>query len=77
MTPQVTPVSSRDRETVLETLLIQAELGQDEMVRTGIAALHPADIAELLNAIEEPELKQKIFHFLLNCEKDKLRLLYS
>jgi hypothetical protein len=28
MTPQVTPVSSRDRETVLETLLIQAELGR-------------------------------------------------
>jgi len=65
MTPQVTPVSSRDRETVLETLLIQAELGQDEAVRAGIAALHPADVAELLDAIEEPELKQKIFHFLL------------
>jgi magnesium transporter len=33
-------------------------------VRVGIAALHPADIAELLDALEEPELKQKIFHFL-------------
>jgi magnesium transporter len=64
MTPQVTPISSRDRETVLETVLIQAELGQDEMVRAGIASLHPADVAELLDAIEEPELKQKIFNFL-------------
>jgi magnesium transporter len=64
MTPQVTPISSHDRETVLETLLIQAELGQDEAVRAGIAALHPADIAELLDALEEPELKQKIFSFL-------------
>ena len=65
MIPQVTPVSSRERETILETLLIQAELGQDEAVRTGIAALHPADIAELLNALEEPELKRQIFHCLL------------
>jgi magnesium transporter len=64
MTPHVTPISSRDRETVLETVLIQAELGQDEMVRAGIASLHPADVAELLDAIEEPELKQKIFNFL-------------
>jgi magnesium transporter len=64
MTPQVTPLSSRDRETALETVLIQAELGQDEMVRAGIASLHPADVAELLDVIEEPELKQKIFNFL-------------
>lgn len=64
MTAQVTPVSSRDRETVLETLLIQAEFGQDEAVRAGIAVLHPADVAELLDAIEETELKQKIFSFL-------------
>lgn len=64
MTPHVTPVSSRDRETVLETLLIQAEFGLDEAVRAGIATLHPADVAELLDAIEEPELKQKIFSFL-------------
>jgi magnesium transporter len=61
MNPQVTPASPRERETLLETLVIQAELGQDELVRTGVAALHPADIAELLNALEEPELKQKIF----------------
>jgi magnesium transporter len=64
MTPHVTPVSSHERETVLETLLIQAEFGQDEAVRAGIAVLHPADVAELLDAIEEPELKQKIFSFL-------------
>jgi magnesium transporter len=61
MNPQVTPASPRERETLLETLVIQAELGQDELVRTGVAALHPADIAELLDALEEPELKQKIF----------------
>ena len=61
MNPQIVPTSSRDRETVLETLVIQAELGQDELVRAGVATLHPADVAELLNVLEEPELKQKIF----------------
>jgi len=29
----------------LEHLVIQAELGQDEIVRTGVVALHPADTA--------------------------------
>ena len=61
MNPQVTPTSPRERETLLETLVIQAELGQDELVRAGVAMLHPADIAELLDALEEPELKQHIF----------------
>ncbi|MGE0820683.1 MAG: magnesium transporter [Candidatus Binatia bacterium] len=61
MNPQVAPISPAERETILETLVIQAELGQDKLVREGIASLHPADIAELLNALEEPELKQKIF----------------
>ena len=48
----------------LEHLVIQAELGQDEIVRTGIAGLHPADTAELLNVLEEPEVKYKVFGFL-------------
>ena len=61
MNPHVTPASPQDRETLLETLVIQAELGQDELVRAGVAMLHPADIAELLDALEEPELKQRIF----------------
>lgn len=60
MNPQVTPSSPRERQTLLETLVIQAELGQDELVRAGVAMLHPADIAELLDALEEPELKQRI-----------------
>jgi len=39
MNPQVTPASPRERETLLETLVIQAELGQDELVRTSVATL--------------------------------------
>src|SRR5437870_12357018 len=64
MSSQVALTSSTDRETILETLVIQAELGQDGLVRAGVATLHPADIAELLNVVEEPEIKQKVFSFL-------------
>lgn len=48
----------------LDHLVIQAELGQDHVVQASIARLHPADAAELLNALEEPELKYKVFGFL-------------
>lgn len=61
---EVSALKTPDRETQVETLVIMAELGHDEQVRTGIAELHPADIAALLNAIEETEVKQKIFGFL-------------
>ncbi|MGE0683878.1 MAG: magnesium transporter [Candidatus Binatia bacterium] len=61
---EVSALKTPDRETQVETLVIMAELGHDHQVRTGIADLHPADIAALLNAIEEGEVKQKIFGFL-------------
>ena len=64
MNPEVSTLQTSDRETQVETLVIMAELGHDDQVRSGIADLHPADIAELLNAIEEAEIKQKIFGFL-------------
>src|SRR5215510_13417467 len=64
MNAQVALTSAEERETILETLVIQAELGQDGLVRAGLATLHPADIAELLNVVEEPEIKQKVFSFL-------------
>jgi magnesium transporter len=53
-----------DRETQVETLVMLAELGQHDQVQTGLATLHPADIAALLDALEEAEVKQKIFGFL-------------
>jgi len=64
MNAQAALTSAEERETILETLVIQAELGQDELVRAGLATLHPADVAELLNVVEEPEIKQKVFSFL-------------
>ena len=58
------PAQAPSQAPSLEHLIIQAELGQDEIVRTGVAALHPADTAELLNVLEEPEVKHKVFGFL-------------
>jgi magnesium transporter len=60
----VSTIASADRETLLETLVIQAELGQDQAVRTGITTLHSADVALLLDTLEELDVKQKIFSFL-------------
>ena len=42
MDSQVTSVSAPERETLLETLVILAELGQDDQVQAGVATLHPA-----------------------------------
>jgi magnesium transporter len=64
MNPEVSTLRTPDRETQVETLVILAELGHEDQVRAGIANLHPADIAALLNAIEEAEVKQKLFGFL-------------
>ncbi len=55
---------SLDRDAALADLVIAAELGQNERVRTGITSLHPADIADLLDVLEEAETKQRVFGFL-------------
>ena len=61
MTPTV---PNAERDTALENLIMHAELGQDGRVRDGIASLHPADIAELLDVLEEAETKSRVFSFL-------------
>lgn len=65
MTPaSVSRPMSIDRDAALADLVIAAELGQDERVRAGLPGLHPADIAELLDVLEEAETKQRVFGFL-------------
>ena len=64
MVAQTTYSSTPDSPTSLEYLVVQAELGQDEIVRTGMATLYPADTVELLNVLELPEVKHKVFAFL-------------
>lgn len=59
-----TPPPNFDRDATLENLVMYAELGQDERVRAGIPSLHPADIAELLDVLEEAETKSRVFGFL-------------
>lgn len=60
----VPQASSLDRDAALADLVIAAALGQDERVRAGITSLHTADIAELLDVLEEAETKQRVFGFL-------------
>jgi magnesium transporter len=64
MAASLNTLASADRETLLETLVIQAELGQNHAVHACINTLHAADVALLLDTLEEPDVKQKIFSFL-------------
>jgi magnesium transporter len=64
MNSEVSFPNSLERETQIETLVMLAELGQEEQVRAGISDLHPADIAELLDVLEEADVKQRVFSFL-------------
>lgn len=59
-----TQKSVTPQEVSLETLVILAEMGREKEVEEGVATLHPADIAELINALEESEVKSKVFSFL-------------
>ncbi len=59
--PQPTTIP---QEITLETLVILAEMGREKEVQKGVATLHLADIAELINALEEAEVKSKVFSFL-------------
>ena len=52
------------QEITLQNLVILAEMGREKEVREKITTLHPADIAELINALEEPKVRSKVFSFL-------------
>lgn len=47
-----------------EQLVLLAEMGREERVTEVIGTLHPADIAEVLDALEEPELRARLFDHL-------------
>ncbi len=51
MTPQETT----------DHLVILAEMGREDQVQEGMQRLHPADAAELLDAIEEDDLRARLF----------------
>src|SRR5581483_7324470 len=64
MSAEASTLNAPDREIQVENLVMLAGLGRDEQVRAGLTSLHPADVAALLNVVEEVEVKQKIFSFL-------------
>jgi magnesium transporter len=59
-----TQKSAVPQQITLQNLVSLAELGREKEVQEGMATLHPAEIAELINALEEPEDKSKIFSLL-------------
>lgn len=50
-----------DERTDLEAVLRLAETGSPEQLRSAVAPLHPADVADLLNATDNPDTRLAIF----------------
>ena len=49
------------RAVAFAHLVALAETGRDEEVKAAVAALHPADAAELINLLERPEIQAASF----------------
>lgn len=52
------------REVALENIVMWTGLGRDDDVRRLLADFHPADIAELLDQLDEPRVRQRAFGLL-------------
>ena len=63
MSAQKPDVQSAD-EQGLEQFVALLETTEPEAVKAMIAALHPADVAEMLNAVGRPESRRKVFALL-------------
>ena len=59
-----TPDGMTEDERGLEELVALLETGEPEAIKARIAALHPADVAELLNTLGRPELRRRAFALL-------------
>jgi magnesium transporter len=61
----INPETDRVRhEQALEALVAIAETARDEELRDAVAALHPADVAALLNMLERIEARARVFRVL-------------
>jgi magnesium transporter len=56
--------SSSEREAALENIVMMTGLGRYEDVQRELENLHPADIAELLDNLEDPRIEQRVFALL-------------
>ena len=52
------------RDVALENIVMMTGLGRYDDVRQLLADVHPADIAELLNQLDEPRVRQRVFGLL-------------
>lgn len=52
------------RDVALENIVMMTGLGRYEEVRPLLADVHPADIAELLDELDEPGVRQRVFRLL-------------
>jgi magnesium transporter len=52
------------QDEAFEHLVALAETGRDEDLKKAVAALHPADAAELINQLGRPEIQKKAFRVL-------------
>ena len=52
------------RDVALENIVMMTGLGRYDDVRQLLADVHPADIAELLDQLDEPRVRQRVFRLL-------------
>ena len=57
--------SPSPRDVALENIVMMTGLGRYDDVRQLLADVHPADIAELLDQLDEPRVRQRVFGLLL------------
>ena len=60
MNTESEPAAVRDPDT-LKHLVARAESGSDEDVKELVTSLHPADVAEVINALEGSEFQNRVF----------------
>lgn len=58
------PQGPLPRDVALENIVMLTGLGRYDEVRQRLDDVHPADIAELLDRLDEPRVRQRVFHLL-------------
>jgi magnesium transporter len=53
--------SGPGQDSALEPLIRTVETGDADAITAAVASLHPADVAELLNTLPQPELRRSVF----------------
>ncbi len=62
--PEQASPGSSPRDVALENIVMMTGLGRYDDVRQLLADFHPADVAELLDQLDEPGVRQRVFRLL-------------